>query len=549
MHIVSLLISMSDKKLTIFLVGVLLLIVLGFGFAFSSTGSLEGRFGAFTSTSAARTIYVDPVGGGTGLTSSSPVDFTTAIGMASGGDTLMVLPGTYQPTSTIKIDKIIRIVGSSSSTPVIDCSLTIGGAIDDDICFKYEPIYARGIGSMSGLKFINTRYGIWVSNNNSPTLRNIEFDYPRHDAWEHAAIYVDGVNSMPVISDVVIDDSGLSGSSYYDEILGIKVVDGTPTISNAEINNMTYGIYIEGTNISSEISNSFFTDNFWGIIGIGPFDGLDIHHNHFVGPTTSISGTSGGVTVGSGQYAFVHDNSFEGMAFGVALNDISYDSYVEVYKNSFELQVFSIDTRNYSVTYASKNAIYENNITGSTYGVKSSGAQEFSSVYDNHIFATGTAIDAAFAAATVFTNNLIEGSKDDGYLGSGSNATFAYNTLVDGKGDGIDLMSSDASYVVNNIVYRHAKKGVSVDTLSSTSAQLGYNDSYGNATDYSGSYVDLGGNLSVDPVFVRIGDYALQASSPLLNYADLYFVVEDYFGNLRDAKTATVGPEIGAFES
>jgi hypothetical protein len=531
-----------SKKLLAVLVGVLILA--GIGLAVGRTELLQGSFGSFASA----TIYVDPVGGGTGLTSDSPVDFVTGVGMASRGDTIMVLEGTYQPTSTITIDKKINIIGVDK--PVVDCLATIGGNVNDDICFKYDAGPGGG-GSMSGLSFINTRYGIWLINGNSPTLSNLKFDLPVSDYYGHAAIYVEGVNSMPVISDILIDDRGRVsagiGTGYFDEIIGIYVENGTPIIDTVDIRNMTYGIYIEGDYSTPRISNSSFQENFWGVIANGPFDMLDINHNDFLNSGPTSSGTTGGIALASANYARIHNNTFTGTDYGVNMNNINGDTYSEVYNNSFWSNAYAVKARTYA-SYDSMNEIYENSISDCEYGFLSSGYGEQSSFHKNTLLRSDYAVFAGYTSQSVIINNLIEESVLAAYHGYGSDAVFAYNTVVSGQGDGLLMENSDSTYAVNNIVYENGDSGFEIDSSSAGTVELGFNDSYGNTTDYDGTYLDLTGNVSVDPLFVGIGDYNLQSGSSLLDYADLYFVDDDHDGDARDVKTTSVGPEVGAYE-
>lgn len=88
---------------------------------------------------------------------------------------------------------------------------------------------------------------------------------------------------------------------------------------------------------------------------------------------------------------------------------------------------------------------------------------------------------------------------------------------------------------------------VDIGIFSSSSAtRVGYNDSYNHGRgNYNGTYDDLGGNISADPLFAA-GGYDLQSGSPVISAANAlwYAVLKDILGRTR----LPVPPDMGAYE-
>lgn len=111
------------------------------------------------------------------------------------------------------------------------------------------------------------------------------------------------------------------------------------------------------------------------------------------------------------------------------------------------------------------------------------------------------------------------------------NNVFAGNESVSGSG-GIELTGSSCSVTVkNNILYDNVSSG-SQNAISdySGTADISYNDSYGNTVNYSGGT----GNITSDPLFVDETDYQLDTSSPCENTGDPDSAYNDVDGTRND---------------
>lgn len=121
--------------------------------------------------------------------------------------------------------------------------------------------------------------------------------------------------------------------------------------------------------------------------------------------------------------------------------------------------------------------------------------------------------------------------------------TVAYNTIAGNTGLGI--WSQGSSLIVNNVL--DGIGTVDIGIFSSSSAtRVGYNDSYNHGMgNYNGTYDDLGGNISADPLFAA-GGYDLQSGSPVIGAANAlwYAVLKDILGRTR----LPVPPDMGAYE-
>jgi parallel beta-helix repeat protein len=306
-------------------------------------------------------------------------------------------------------------------------------------------------------------------------------------------------------------------------------------LDRVEIKNFPLqAIYAEGELTKIIAENSYFYNNYQAI---HIFNGanVSIRNNKFT------ENTDVGIVISEGMESRISGNIFTSNRIGIAL----VDAKALVEKNLFEKNEWGMNvyTNVYTSDGISENTITKNNFfNSSVVGLVLENAGENSTVTSN-VFAKNTiGIAVADEAISVVTNNIITEQTGDGILLEGAQATIAYNTIANSKATGISSTDYDSSYIVNNILFRNGT-GALVDS-SSTAVELGYNDLYGNTTDISGTYADLGGNRYDDPGFTFRSPaiFELTSSSPLIDQGGLYFVDYDFDGSARTT------PDIGAYE-
>lgn len=491
---------------------------------------------AFSEAASARTLYTSPAGTGGGLSAADPATLPNAFSLALDGDTVSMASGTYTPTGTVYIGKKINVVGPDA---VIDCSLLT-------YCFEYNAYLGSGY-YMSGLTFQNFfMAGVSVKAGSSPILTDLIFEDPNVAPWwETSAILVDGDKANPLIENSSFYGLRWSDGSYYDRVVGVDIIDGSPKLDNLYFQDNTYGVAVEGTLAEPSIENSVFEKNYWGVISYESNPTL-IQNNSFWHSESYRS--SGGVYVSGATSTHIVLNSFENLYFGVSVTDADGESTVQVLGNTFTGNVSGVHLRDdYSSTYVSQSLVANNSFDSCTYCIKAEWEEGNSKINANTISNAEYGMYFTGGSNPVVTNNLISGSTTAGIYSEDSDAMIAYNTVVNGNKVGLLFANDDTSYVVNNIIYGNLSTGVFI-SYTSVLLPYGYNDSYNNGVNVSGPYINLGGNTSVDPLFVSATDFHLQATSPLANYGYIFYVNKDIAGIVRTPRVGAVGPEIGAYE-
>lgn len=128
-----------------------------------------------------------------------------------------------------------------------------------------------------------------------------------------------------------------------------------------------------------------------------------------------------------------------------------------------------------------------------------------------------------------------------------------YHNTLDGGGEtgtiGIEISNNGGTVAPDiqyNIISNH-EQGI-IESETSSSPNLDYNDVYGNTTNYSGSGLSPGTNsLSQDPLYTAPGnyDYHLESGSPCIDTAITSLISQDL-----DRKTRPQGsePDLGCYE-
>ncbi|MFA4814913.1 MAG: right-handed parallel beta-helix repeat-containing protein [Candidatus Gracilibacteria bacterium] len=302
-------------------------------------------------------------------------------------------------------------------------------------------------------------------------------------------------------------------------------------LAKVEIKNFPLqAIYAQGESTEIIAENSYFYNNYQAIHIFNEANGT-IRNNKFT------KNTNLGLVIFDGTDSIISGNIFTSNRIGAVL----VDSNTLVEKNLFENNEWGMNV--YVDGGTSENKITKNNFfNSSAAGIVLENVGENSTVTSN-VFAKNTiGIYMTYEASSIVTNNIITEQSGDGILLETAQATIAYNTIANSRATGISSIESDSSYIVNNILFRNGT-GVLVDSTS-TAVELGYNDLYGNTTDISGTYADLGGNRYDDPGFTfrTPAIFELTSTSPLIDQAGLYFVDYDFEGATRTT------PDIGAYE-
>lgn len=479
----------------------------------------------------AATFYASPTGTGGGTSIADAAELQDAMDFASTGDSVVLIPGNYWPMSPILIGKELNVIGSGSA---LYCSIS-------STCIEIDPYVERGLW-IHDLNFMNFDIGIDISEGAKPYLSNLVFDNPLLGMDRLATgIYIHGDKADPLIDEMYF--YGDLGDGVY----GIESDEGSFTVTDSYFDYSNAGIRVSGSAARVRVSSSYFygTDN-----GIQIFETSVlniINGNTFTSPAGDVDDF--GIWVTGSSDVRIFGNTFSAAQGGVLVDDSLGAGSVEVNNNTFDSALYCIELRNdYTAGTVTQNNIHNNTLNNCGYGVWTRGAEEESTVNANYFDGNDYAVHTSFyesGTKTTFTNNLIQNSISAAATIEAADLTFAYNTIVNGLGDGIVVSDGDKSYVVNNIIVNNAGTGLLGDA-SSTLMRYGYNDVYGNTTNISTSGIDLGGNMSVDPSFVSATDFHLQATSALVHSAGLYFVARDIEGTVRDLLHSE--REIGAYE-
>jgi hypothetical protein len=164
----------------------------------------------------------------------------------------------------------------------------------------------------------------------------------------------------------------------------------------------------------------------------------------------------------------------------------------------------------------------------------------------------GGAIDAR--GEYLFVNNIVvhnnAGNHAGGIMVYGTdcrpvikNNVIAYNS-TSGKGGGILCTNNSNPTIINNIIVNNVASNIGggIGFEVGGSANISYNDVWGNNSDYGGGASAGVGDISADPLFVDPdnGDYHLQVGSPCIDAGDPNILDPD---GSRSDRGAYGGPE------
>lgn len=455
-------------------------------------------------TASAATWYVDPGGGGTGSSPADPTDIHTAVASSSAGDSIFMLSAHYTFASTVTVTHDLVIAGTGISTTIVDCSTA-------EVCFSFDGTSVTNSSSLKDMRIENAPFAspvngaVAIDNGASPVIDTVKFKS------NHT-----GINSNDGAPRIV-------NSFFYDNSTGIRsTADGTPV----------------------SVSWNEFKSNINGFDADDPHSGERVNYNTFT------------------------DNTV-----GMYLSTIEHDTNMIISNNTFDsnsvggLYMTSTSTNSTGSTISNTSTVRDNSFIDNYTGLTIMGSPNPGGSYDPAL--QEAIVNANYFDANTYMglrleednstvqNNLFEDHDSTGIYVYDSVSTIRYNTIANSSFAGIwvgaSTTTSDTSIILNNIVATTTigvigNYGVYIPTSTTTS--VGYNDSFMHTNNYYGSYVNLGGNISVNPIFVGSGSYELQSTSPLISYARLQAITYDYNGDTRDPLGGihTPKPEIGAFE-
>jgi len=253
--------------------------------------------------------------------------------------------------------------------------------------------------------------------------------------------------------------------------------------------------------------------------------GINLNQSSHIDLTNnSIYSNTKGVVSDNSSYLLLQDNNiYSNTSHGV---DLSGGNNISVTNNSISqnagngLQFSGISTLvvQFNSIISNQNGVYgqggssvliKNNTisNNSSNGIEIMSAITSLEVLFNKIFSNqgGIVISNNNSAGLIKTNLIYKNSQDG--LKAGDNYqdnTLHNNTIFDNGGDGIDLgQESNNNIIKNNIIVSNDGVGIKI---SSSTIEDGYNDVYGNASNYSG----LSGSTSsysIDPIFVDAVNY------------------------------------------
>ncbi|MFA5793133.1 MAG: right-handed parallel beta-helix repeat-containing protein [Candidatus Gracilibacteria bacterium] len=288
-------------------------------------------------------------------------------------------------------------------------------------------------------------------------------------------------------------------------------------------------IYVDGEGTELIVENSYFQNNYQAIHIFNGANGY-INNNKFT------KNVDLAIFIVEGTESTIKNNIFFKNRVGVEVRD----SEALVDGNVFEKNEWGAYAYSYDGGISNNQILNNKFLSSSVVGMSLSGSPEDSTLSANLFSKNAIGINVWDGASSIITNNVVTDQIGNGIISTGASPTIAYNTIANSGGNGITLDEGDTSYVVNNILYKNIY-GLLVDAMAGA-VEVGYNDAYGNTTDISGTYVDLGGNRYDDPAFVSVISFDLSSISPLINQGALYFVDDDFEGNSR------TNPDIGAYE-
>lgn len=435
----------------------------------------------------AATWYAAPGATGSGTSAADPGDLRTLVeSRSAAGDTIRLASGNFNISpgglyTGINVDHPLIIVGAGRGKTILKCLNTV---VSLRIDVKASTPTNTAVKSMTFLNGGSYQVDI-VSG--SPTFDNVEF---KGEAVVSSLIVRKG---RPIIKKSFFKATtpiGLSGAGA-----------GAPETVTGCLFSVPGGSGIDYVSVAScTVEKNTFSGNKVGI-------------NIYAAP-------AGNIRISA---SLIQNNTFKNNMWGIS----QWARYGGTDKCTIRANTFQSNIRGL-VGYASLQGV------------------EKSTIDSNRFIANENALILESTRNTVINNLLANNTTTSISSGGGVN-TIAFNTVSHGGWHGLTLQGNDTSggdrsLVANNIFCSNASCGISLDE-SSKHARLGGNDTFGNTQGtIFGTYVDLGGNLAVAPLF-KSGSYALTAGSPLIDKAiDAYTVSYDITGATR------TNPDIGAYE-
>lgn len=435
----------------------------------------------------AATWYAAPGATGSGTSAADPGDLRTLVeSLSAAGDTIKLASGTYNISpgglyTGINIDHPLILTGAGRGKTILKCLNTV-------VTLRIEVNASTPANlAVKSMTFLNGgSYQVDILNG-SPTFDNVEF---KGEAVVSSLIVRKG---RPIVKKSFFKATtriGLSGAGA-----------GAPETVTGCLFSVPGGSGIDFVSVAScTVENNTFSGNKVGI-------------NIYAAPAGNISISA----------SLIRNNTFKNNIWGISL----WARFGGTDKCTIRGNTFQSNIRGLA-GYASLQSV------------------EKSTVDSNRFLANDYALLLDSTRNTVI-NNLFSNNSKTSISSAGGVNTIAFNTVARGGSDGLNILKNaastgDRSLVVNNIFWSNAGYGISVDGLSKH-ARLGGNDTYGNTEGtILGEYGNLGGNLTVAPLF-KSGSYALAAGSPLIDQAiDAYTVAYDITGAAR------TDPDIGAYE-
>lgn len=351
-----------------------------------------------------------------------------------------------------------------------------------------------------------------------------------------SAIGGGGIIQVSSAGTTSITDITFSGNSLGQ---GVNILSGTVNFDRTEFLKNGIGVYFNGASAAGSVNASYFDSNVdMGIYATG---------SNITAVTKSIftnnTGTYGAVFLyANTPLVQVMGNTFISNSVGLDIRDnAGVGNLVNATGNSFNDNEWGI----YIDADATTRATISRNVVAnsSQYGIVISGAQDYSRVERNKVTGGNAGIVIDNGAQSTVINNLVTTNSLYGISSGASAALIAFNTVAANGTDGIYAVNADASTYLNNISYGNGSYGFNIDA-SSSAVEIGYSDTYGNtAGDINGAYVNLGGNVLVDPLFVSATNYRLTSTSPVIDASGIYWIRNDHTGYGRSNPA-----DMGAYE-
>jgi hypothetical protein len=472
---------------------------------------LLGLMGA--SPVVASTVYVATTGQphANGLTPATPTDLPTAISRAQNGDVIELDNGIYRMRQRLVIDK----------------SLTIRARMPRQVAIVGQPT-----ADLFTIRLFNpllpvTFEGLQLSQ----ALRAIEMSSPGVLKIQHM-VFADNVEAGLDINrglvgkyDVVVKQTRFKRNGF-----GIKTT-GINGLAAA------FDLTVKGSVFAAQETIGILTD----LVDSPEPQRLLIEDSKFV------------------------DNMIDGVTFSMTSSAQTFLQRAHLERNIFEGNLangVNINVLGGNILIPQSQALVRGNFFKDNGGGGGSGivilgmlgAKSSDIILEANLI-SGTMNNAGIfimeGGSATITNNVITDSAIYGInLDGDVTARVAYNTITNSVVSGIHLSSfsfQGVNQVFNNITFNN---GSGMELSSDIPAEVGHNNSFGNTNiDYSGIYTDLGGNISVDPLFVNFPtNLHLQAGSPMIGAGGIDFVPTDFDFKPRYPVGGPMVTDIGALE-